>query len=108
MENRDVAIVDLPGIYLSTDMDYDEEVFMVLRGPLVDLMTLTVPEVYHKFVTIDTLGRTLLYVKLQKALYGRLKLALLFYHKLWGDIHAKGFEINPYDLCVANKTINGH
>jgi hypothetical protein len=47
-------------------------------------------------------------VKLQKALYGCLRSALLFYEKLVGDLKSQGFELNPYDPCVANKIINGH
>jgi hypothetical protein len=36
-----------------------------------------------------------------------LKSALLFYKKLATDLIAKGFEINPYDPCVAFKEIDG-
>ena len=68
-EGREVAIVDLPCAYLSADMVDKEEALMVLQGPLADLMARTSPEVYYKFITINTLGRKLLYVKLQKALY---------------------------------------
>ena len=46
-------------------------------------------------------------MKIKKALYGLLKAALLFYEKLSSDLIADGFEINPYDPCVANKMING-
>ena len=34
--------------------------------------------------------------------------ALLFYNKLRSDLENTGFEINPYDPCVANKMVNGH
>ena len=103
-EEGDVAVVDLPGAYLSTDMDNEEEVPMVLRAPLADLMALTTAKVNHKFATINTLGHKLLYVKLQQDLYGLLKSALLFYCKLWGNLHVKVFEINPYEPYVADKT----
>ena len=33
--------------------------------------------------------------------------ALLFYKKLHGELENYGFEVNPYDPCVANKIING-
>ena len=33
--------------------------------------------------------------------------ALLLYQKFVGDLMTIGFELNPYDPCVANKTING-
>ena len=52
-------------------------------------------------------GKLVLYVQLQKALYGCLKIALLFYEKLLGDLEAYGFKINPYDTCVANNMIGG-
>ena len=48
-----------------------------------------------------------MYVTLQKALYGCLKSALLFYRKLVTEIVGQGFELNPYDPCVANKIVNG-
>lgn len=35
-----------------------------------------------------------------------LKSALLFYNKFVGDLKAYGFELNPYNPCVANKTVN--
>ncbi len=81
---------------------------MVLKGKLAELMELVAPHIYQKHITIDNRGEPMLYVKLHKALYGLLKSALLFYNKLSGDLKAHGFTINPYDPCVANKTVNGH
>jgi len=48
-----------------------------------------------------------MYVKLKKALYGTLKAALLFWQDLTKILKEDGFEINPYDWCVANKMVNG-
>ena len=70
------------------------------------MMVVADPALYRQFVSYDT-GNPVLYVRLQKALYGCLKSALLFYKKLVGDLEAYGFRINPYDLCVANKMIGG-
>ena len=36
-----------------------------------------------------------------------MKSALLFYRKLVADLKSLGYEINPYDPCIANKNING-
>ena len=47
------------------------------------------------------------YVQLEKAVYGMMKSALLFYQKLVADLTSLGYVTNPYDLCVANKMING-
>ena len=43
----------------------------------------------------------MLYVRLLKALYGLLQSALLFYRKLRSKLEDFGFEVNPYDPCVA-------
>ena len=42
-----------------------------------------------------------------KAIYGRLKASLLFYKKLRADLESIGFEVNPYDPCVANRMVDG-
>ena len=45
---------------------------------------------------------------LEKALYGMMKNALLFYYKLVADLRSIGFELNPYDPCIANKMVDEH
>jgi len=53
-------------------------------------------------------GKPVLYVHLLKALYGTLQAALLFWENRSGFlIEELGFEANPYDSCVVNKTVNG-
>ena len=47
------------------------------------------------------------YVKVNKALYGLLRSALLFHKKLVSKLVEMGFELNKYDPCVANRMING-
>ena len=106
-EGRDVAVVDLPGAYLSVKLEDPDTVDMVLRGTMAELMALTAPQVYRQYVTVDARGQKVLYVRLQRALYGLLKSALLFYRKLWTDLSGRGFEVNPYDPCVANMSVNG-
>jgi hypothetical protein len=104
-EERDVAIVDVPGAFLSADMD--EEVIMTIRGRLAELMVKAAPNIYRKYITLDAENQPILYVKLQKALYGCLTSALLFYEKLVRDLKSQRFEINQYDPCVAIKLVNG-
>jgi hypothetical protein len=43
---------------------------------------------------------------MQKAMYGMMRSPLLFYLKLVDELIADGFELNPYDPCVANKMVN--
>ena len=104
-EGRDSAVINLQGAFLHVTMD--DVVHMVMRGRLAELMAETAPELYRKYITYGKNGKAMLYVTLQKALYGCLKRALLFYKKLVGEILEQGFELNPYDPCVANKMING-
>jgi hypothetical protein len=104
-EERGVAIVDVPGAFLSADMD--EEVIMTIKGRLAELMVKDAPNIYRKYITIDANNQPILYVKLQKALYGCIRSALLFYEKLVGDLKSQVFELNPYHPCVAKKTIDG-
>jgi hypothetical protein len=81
-------------------------VIMKMNGSLAELMVKTDPKICRKYVTIEK-GRQVLYLRLQKALYGMMKSALLFYKKLIKELKEMGFEINPYDPCVANKLVSG-
>jgi hypothetical protein len=104
-EKRDVATCDIPGAFMHSDMD--KVVHMRLSGPLATLMTKVGPKLYEKYVTTEN-GKPVLYVKLRKALYGTLQAALLFWKNLTGLlVDEMGFELNPYDSCVANKIIDG-
>ena len=104
-ENREVAIVDLPGAFLHADNDQD--VIMFVKGRLAKLMTLIAQQTHQNYVMIEK-GEKVLYVRVKKALYGMLKSALLFYKKLRKDLESAGFEINQYYPYVANKMINGN
>lgn len=107
-ENRDVAAVDIRGAFLHTPQDpNDDTVHMVLKGELCELMVKAAPELYTEYVIVGKNGTRMLYVEMQKALYGMLKSALLFYLKLLDDLTKAGFKLNPYDPCVANKTVAG-
>jgi hypothetical protein len=105
-EQRNVTTIDIPGAFLHAYND--KETFMLLKGHLAELMVQVGPQLYRKFVIYDKNNQALLYVKLSKAIYGLLKSALLFYRKFVKDLknYETPFTINPYNLCVANATIN--
>eukprot|EP00957_Ditylum_brightwellii_P075229 5716802-Ditylum_brightwellii.AAC.1 len=103
---RDVTTADMPVTYLNADMD--DAVIMMMEGCLAKLMAQTAPELYRKYLGVGKNNKPILYVKLQKALYGCLRSALLFYNKLVEDLKELGFEVNPYDPCVVNKMIRGN
>ena len=91
---------DVPSAFVNTDVD--EDMIMVLTGELADMMIQIAPVVYRKYVTADRKGTPILYVKLQKALYGLMRAILLFYRKLKKEFEQYRLVINPYDPCVAN------
>ena len=103
-EHRDVAVVDIPGAFMQVDMD--ELVFMRLDGKMAEIMVRIDPDLYSKFV-VEERGKKVIYVELKKALYGTLRAALLFWQRLTAQFKEWGFEVNPYDWCVVNKTIGG-
>ena len=76
-------------------------------GRLAELMVKITPAIYRKYVTVNTKGQTILYVRLQNALYGIIKAALLFYQRFVKDLKSIGFVLNPCDPCAANKIVNG-
>jgi hypothetical protein len=103
-EGHNVACFDIPGAFLHADINKD--ITMVLKGRLAELMVQVAPNLYRKYITVDRKGTAILYVKMQKALYGLLRSALLFYKKLVADLESDGFVLNPYDSCVANKVVD--
>ena len=80
---------------------------MLLRGKLAEMMVKIDPSLYRKYVTFSPKGVPMLYVRLSKALYRMLRVALVFYRRLKSNLEDMGFEVNPYDPCVANKMVNG-
>jgi hypothetical protein len=80
-----------------------------IRGVLVDILVQIAPDIYISYVTTDKKGMKCkqLMVQCQNALYGTMVASLLYYRKFTKSLTSVGFEINPYDPCVANKTVVG-
>jgi len=107
-ENRDVAIVDIPNAFVQTVVeDEKDRAFIRIRGPLVDILTSIAPDVYGAYVTIGKKREKQLLVQCLTALYGTMVASLLYYKKFVKSLRSKGFKLNPYDPCVANKWVNG-
>jgi hypothetical protein len=104
IENRDVAVVDIPGAFIQVDMD--ELVHVRFYEKTVEIL----PEIDHGMfspcVTHER-GEMALYVELLKALYVTLRAARLFWEKLSNELKEWGLTANPYDPCVMNKMVCG-
>eukprot|EP00804_Cyclotella_cryptica_P027764 CCRYP_009202-RA/>CCRYP_009202-RA protein AED:0.72 eAED:0.12 QI:0/-1/0/1/-1/1/1/0/1137 len=106
-EGRDAATLDIPGAFLQTKMPKDEDVVhVVLDGRMAELLAKISPETYQEYVHHKR-EQAYIYCQLNVALYGTLKAAVLFWRKLLKSLRMRGFTLNPYDWCVANKMING-
>jgi hypothetical protein len=92
-QKRDIMALDIPNAFVQTEISLDgDQIIMKIRGPLVDI-----DEGKHK----------IMYVRMLKAFYGMLISSILYYKKFRKDIESIGFEVNPYDICVANQKVNG-
>ncbi len=103
-EDRDVAILDIPNEFVQTVVeDKKGRAFIRIRGPLVNILVTITPDVYGSYVTVGKKGEKQLLVQCLTALYGAMVVLLLYYKKLVKSLKLKGFKLNPYDPCAANK-----
>ena len=103
-KKKNVAVLDIANAFLQADND--ETVNMLLRGKVAEMMVRIDPSLHREYVTYSANGVPMLYVRLSKALYGMLRAALLFYKRLRSTLEEMGFEVNPYDPCVANMMVD--
>ncbi len=68
-EKREVVTINIPEAFLHANND--DYVIMKMNGSLAELMVKSDPKIYRKYVMIEK-GRQVLYLRLQKALYGML------------------------------------
>jgi hypothetical protein len=99
-ERRHVATTDIGGAYLNAFMK--EQVYMVIEELLAAILCHLRPE-YSKFLRPNGT----LVVQLDKALYGCVESAKLWYDHLVNFLKELGFEQNPMDPCVFNKMVDG-
>ncbi len=109
-EGRDVATVDIPNAFAQTvinDAHKDYQVIARIRWRLVEILVEIAPDVYGPYVSENKKGEKLLLVQCMNALYGTMVASLLFYKNFVTSLKKEGFVLNPYEMCVANKTVNG-
>ena len=109
-EGRDVATFDIPNAFIQTHVnerdDQGDRIIMKIRGAMIDMLLEIDNDQYAPCVTTEN-GQRVLYVHIQRAIYGMLMSGLLFYKKFRASVEKIGYKVNPYDPCVANKMING-
>src|SRR5210317_1663971 len=108
-EGRDIMSADVPNAFIQAEMITDgsrERVIMKITGVLIDILVNKDPGRYEGYVVYEN-GKCVLYVIVMRALYGMLDAALLWYRRFRKDLEEIGFIFNNYNLCVANKIIDG-
>jgi hypothetical protein len=78
-ESRDIATVDISGAFMQASID--KTVYMKIDGTMADLLVELEPTKCKHYVT-DVLDKKARYVRSNKALYGNLRAARLFWQKL--------------------------
>ncbi len=109
-EDQDVAVVDIPNAFVQTvvsEEDAEHHVTVCIRGPLVDILVSMAPDVYGSYVSATKTGQKVLIVECLKAVNGTMVAALLYCKKSVKSLQNHGFKLNPYNGCVANKTVKG-
>jgi hypothetical protein len=94
-EARHVRTIDFVGAYLNAFLE--EEVFMVL-DPVISAILSNIDPSYADYID----AKQCITVKLEKALYGCIESALLWYEHLSNSLLSLGFIRNPMDTCVFN------
>ena len=93
-ESRSVIIIDIGGAFLNADI--------APTGIQVHMhqMLMQIDPTYQQYVESD--GSMM--VQLDKALYGCVEAAALWYADLRSKLEEDGFVANPYDACILNKS----
>jgi len=74
---------------------------MKIRGPSLEILVDIDPD---EHVELEY-GKRSLYVIMLRALYGMMMSSLLYYINFLEDLKSIVFKVNPYDPCVANRTV---
>jgi Reverse transcriptase (RNA-dependent DNA polymerase) len=101
-EVRIVKTADIPGAYLNGWLPSGIEVHVHL-DEYSSAILVHLDESYRKYLRDD---RTMV-VKLDKALYGLIESAKIWFDTLSASLVALGFTRNPKEPCVLNKTVDG-
>ena len=101
-EGRDVATADVAGAYLNADMDD----LVVMRLVSEDVALMCEVESSFRHHVVQEGKNDVLYLRLDKALYGCVRSALLWYNLFSKTLKDMGFVLNGYDPCVANAVFN--
>jgi hypothetical protein len=100
-EGRIVDVYNIPGAFLhanQTDLTY-----IRIIGDAAKLRVEISPDTYKKFM-IPERGKDVIYLILKKALYGCMKLALLFWEHLSGKLIERDYKLNTLQFLRSQQS----
>lgn len=108
IEGRSVITCDLPAAFLQGNYHQEEgkECYLKFKGVMVEMIC-KINLAFQRKVVETHCGQRLLYGQLEKTVYGTLLGTIILYQKLSNQLTKWGFEMNPYNKCTFNKTVNG-
>ena len=98
-EHRQVMTIDVGGAFLNADIAATGITVHVRLDPVMTRMLVDLAPEYQRYV--DDHGTCL--VQLDKAMYGCVEAAALWFDNLSAVLVADDFVANPHDFCVFNK-----
>jgi hypothetical protein len=100
-EGRDVKTADVPVAYLNAP---NSHLKITMRlDPFIARILCEVDPSFKRYLRADGT----IVVLLKKALYGCIESAKLWYDFLTDTLAKEGFQVNPLEPCVMNKTVQG-
>ena len=99
-ERRNISVIDIGGAYLNAKMT-GEEVLMEMDPLIASITAQICPEMEH---FLDKRGRMV--VRLDRALYGCVQSAKLWFEELTSTLKKMGYTSTSVDPCVMTKTVN--
>ena len=107
-EGQDVATCDIPNTFVQAHVEEKDkdgnQTIMKIRGVCVDILC-EIDPIYQDYMVAEG-NQKVPCLHITGAIYGMLVTAMLIYCKLTKARLCYGFELNPYDPCVANKMVN--
>ena len=101
-ESREIATMDVGSAFVKASMDGEEEVLVAL-DKLSAVLLVKIDPSYAQY--LDRKGEMI--VKLKKALYGCVQAAKLWHDLLVSELKQLGYEQNPDEPCVLNRSVGG-
>ena len=96
----------IPGAFLQANWPADKPTYFRFDSTMVNMLCGINSSLKDKIIHTKN-GQKSMYGKLNKAKYGTLLGAILFYEKLAVKLHDWNYIMNPYDACTFNNMVNG-